>query len=140
MRHVGMCYGKRRWLTWESADHENVRTDIACDVYVERREPDPTSKMYIWPVSVDSATLEPSGLCESRLVINTSRKIYLGDRLTYLQCIPNLVRPLDSVACLSPKLAASAEWMVTLPDPPVDAYVPPLGLRDTDHAVRISTR
>jgi hypothetical protein len=36
----------------------------------------------------------------------------------------------------SPNVSGSAEWIVTFPDPPVAAYVPPLGFKDTDHAVR----
>ena len=49
--------------------------------------------------------------------------------------IPNLFRPLGRVVLRSPKVSESAECIVTLPEPPVDAYVDPFGFKDTDHAV-----
>lgn len=54
---------------------------------------------------------------------------------TCLVYIPNLFRPLGRVVLRSPKVSESAECIVTLPGPPVDTYVDPLGFRDTDHAV-----
>ena len=48
----------------ESADHASELTDIAWEVYVVVRVPASTSKIYIWPVSVESAIRFPSGLYE----------------------------------------------------------------------------
>src|ERR1700722_4243145 len=60
-----------------------------------------------------------------------------GNGPTCAQYIPNLLLPLERVVRRSPKLSDSAERIVTLPEPPVEAYVPPFGLRDTDHANEI---
>ena len=60
-----------------------------------------------------------------------------GNGPTCVQNIPNLLLPLERVVRRSPKLSDSAERIVTLPEPPVEAYVPPFGLRDTDHANEI---
>jgi hypothetical protein len=49
--------------------------------------------------------------------------------------MPNLFRPELRTARRSPKLSTCAEWIVTLPDPPADAYVSPLGLREIDQAI-----
>lgn len=51
-----------------------------------------------------------------------------------MQCIPNLFLLLGRDARRCPKVSGSAEWMVTFPEPPVDAYVPPRGFRETDQA------
>jgi hypothetical protein len=48
--------------TCESGDHDNERTAIACDVYVDVRALDARSNTKIWPLSTDNATREPSGL------------------------------------------------------------------------------
>lgn len=59
-----MCYmcGLRRVQTCESGDHDNERTAMAWDVYVEVRVLEARSNMKIWPLSTDNATREPSGL------------------------------------------------------------------------------
>jgi len=53
------------WLlqTFPSYDHAKERTDIACDEYVVIKDIDSTSKMNICPLSTESATRRPSGLC-----------------------------------------------------------------------------
>jgi hypothetical protein len=119
--------------TWESSDHARDRTAIAWDVYVEIKEVDSTSKTKICPDSVARATREPSGLWSAQKKKNwlatcrdrrgpaeesERRGRYIR---TCLHCMPNLFRPLVSVARRSPKLSSSAEWMVTLPEPPVEA-------------------
>jgi len=52
----------REAQTCESGDHDNERTAIACDVYVDVRALDARSNTKIWPLSTDNATREPSGL------------------------------------------------------------------------------
>ena len=48
--------------TWESGDQAIDRMAIACEVYVEAKEFDSTSKTKSWPESLAKATREPSGL------------------------------------------------------------------------------
>jgi len=49
--------------------------------------------------------------------------------------MPNFDLPLSSFEICSPKLWRSAEWMFTFPELPVDAYVVPLGCKETDQAL-----
>lgn len=50
--------------------------------------------------------------------------------------MPNLARPGESCFCKVPKEPAAAECSVTLPEPPVAAYIAPFGWIDTDQAFR----
>lgn len=85
---------------------------------------------------------DPSGLCRNveHRIDNTDRDnrgLRSQIRHTCLQYIPYLFRPLGRVDLRSPKFSFSAECIVTFPEPPVEAYVPPLGFRDTDHAIGV---
>lgn len=54
--------------------------------------------------------------------------------------MPNLLLPLDNVASFWPKESGVAEWMVTFPELPVEAYEASVGFKDTDHATKRATR
>ena len=48
--------------------------------------------------------------------------------------MPCLFRPLDKTARRTPNESGDVEYMLTLPEPLVPAYVPPCGLSETAHA------